>query len=158
LLLVLFVLIILLNKTINFRLIVYRKKFYFFKWIAFLLELIYLPLLLNIVNYALCQYHSNKDSVKIVDPHKDLPLWGATVMWVSALVSLIIGFLYNCALAWHLYQEKISNMLNEEYIRKKEIEFVVDISEMWVTRHFYLFSSFKSDFFKMYHRVLYNFF
>jgi hypothetical protein len=49
-------------------------------------------------------------------------------------------------------------MLNEEYIRKKEIEFVADVSEMWLTRYFFLFSSFKSDFFKMYHRVIYNMF
>lgn len=78
-------------------------------------------------------------------------------MWVSTLVALIIGLLYNVGIAWHLYREKISNMLNEEYIRKKEIEFVVDISEMWLTRHFFLFSSFKSDVFKMYHRVIFNF-
>ena len=77
-------------------------------------------------------------------------------MWVGVLVSLVIGLIYNSILGIHLYREKISNMLNEEYIRKKEIEFVVDVSEMWVTRHFFMFSSFKSDFFKMYHRVLYN--
>jgi len=77
-------------------------------------------------------------------------------MWVSTLITLVIGLLYNLVLAWHLYREKISNMLNEEYIRKKEIEYVVDISEMWLTRYFALFSSFKSDLFKMYHRVIFN--
>jgi hypothetical protein len=44
-------------------------------------------------------------------------------MWVSTLATLVIGFLYNLMIAIHLYREKISNMLNEEYIRKKEIEF-----------------------------------
>lgn len=87
---------------------------------------------------------------------KSLPTWAYTLMWVSTLVTLVIGLLYNMILAIHLYREKISNILNEEYIRKKEIEYVVGISEMWVTRHFYLFSSYKSDLFKMYHRVIFN--
>lgn len=77
-------------------------------------------------------------------------------MMVSALFALVVGLIYNLCLGVHLYREKISNMLNEEYIRKKEIEFVVGISEMWLTRHFYLFSSFRSDFFKMYHRIIFN--
>ena len=77
-------------------------------------------------------------------------------MWVSTLTTLVIGLLYNLMIAIHLYREKISNMLNEEYIRKKEIEYVVGISEMWLTRHFYLFSSYKSDLFKMYHRVIFD--
>ena len=81
---------------------------------------------------------------------------GFTVMWVSALVTLIAGLLYNIVLAVHLYKEKISNVLNEDYVRKKEIEYVVGISEMWLTRYFFLFSSFTSDIFKMYHRVIFN--
>ncbi len=84
-------------------------------------------------------------------------MWASTLMWVSTLIALVVGLIYNIGIAWHLYREKISNMLNEEYIRKKEIEFVVDVSDMWFTRHFFLFSSFKSDIFKMYHRVIFNF-
>jgi hypothetical protein len=133
-----------------------KKRFYFFKWMAFLTELLYLPLLLNIVHYGICQYTSDKDSVIVINPNKDLPISIYTIMWVGVLVSLVLGLIYNLVIGWHLYREKISNMLNEEYIRKKEIEFVVDVSEMWLTRHFFMFSSFKSDFFKMYHRVLYN--
>ena len=155
-LLTLFLAVIMLNKTINFRLLMLRKHLYFFKWTIFLMELMYLPLLLNIVHYGLCQYTSNKESVVVINLNKDFPISVSTVMWVSVLVSLVLGLIYNACLALHLYREKISNMLNEEYIRKKEIEFVVDVSEMWLTRHFFLFSSFKSDFFKMYHRVLYN--
>jgi hypothetical protein len=119
-------------------------------------ELMYLPLLLNIVNFGLCQYTSGKDSVIVINPNKDLSVGAHTIMWVTVLVSLILGLVYNAALGVHLYREKISNMLNEEYIRKKEIEYVADVSEMWLTRHFHLFSSFKSDFFKMYHRIIYN--
>jgi hypothetical protein len=41
-------------------------------------------------------------------------------------------------------------------VKKKEVEFVVGISEMWLSRHFYLFSSFRSGIFKMYHRAFFN--
>ncbi len=92
----------------------------------------------------------------ILNCAKQLPIWQNTIMWVSALFTLVIALIYNLTLAWHLYREKISNMLNEEYIRKKEIEYVIGISEMWITRYFFLFSSFKSDLFKMYHRVIFN--
>ena len=79
-------------------------------------------------------------------------------MMVTALFALISSLMYNISLAIHLYKEKISNMLNEEYVRKKEIEFVVGISEMWLTRYFFLFSSFRSEISKMYHRVIFNMF
>lgn len=77
-------------------------------------------------------------------------------MLVLALAMFGVGILYNAGLAIHLYREKLSNMLNEENIRKKEIEYVVGISEMWLTRHYFLFSSFRSDISKMYHRVIFN--
>ena len=53
-LITIFLCVILLNKTINFRLLMLRKYLYFFKWTIFLMEVIYLPLLLNIVHYGLC--------------------------------------------------------------------------------------------------------
>lgn len=77
-------------------------------------------------------------------------------MWVSALITLVVALLYNVLLVVHLYKEKISNVLNEDYVIKKEIEYVVGISEMWLTRYFFLFSSFTSDIFKMYHRPIFN--
>jgi hypothetical protein len=59
-------------------------------------------------------------------------------------------------LGLHLHKEKVSNILHEEYLKKKEIEYAVGISEMWNTRYLYLFSSFKSEIIKMYHRVIFN--
>lgn len=53
-LLTIFLCIVMLSKTIHFRLLMFRKYFYFFKCLAFLLELIFLPVLLNIVHYGIC--------------------------------------------------------------------------------------------------------
>jgi len=42
------------NKRIHFRLIMLKKRFHFFKWFAWFSEVIYLPLMLNIVEYSTC--------------------------------------------------------------------------------------------------------
>ncbi len=47
-------------------------------------------------------------------------------------------------------------MLHEEYVTKKEVEYVVGVSELWLTRSFFAFSSNKGDMAKMYHRVIFN--
>lgn len=80
-------------------------------------------------------------------------------MILASFAAFLAAIAYNSLLAMHLYKEKVSNgPLHEEYIKKKEIEYVVGISEMWNSRHFYVFSSFKGDVFKMYHRVIFNVF
>lgn len=148
--------VIMLSKTIHYRLLKKKKSIFVFKWLAWFTELIYFPLMLNIVEYSTCNYYTQKEAVILINCKRDIPFGWYTVMWVSTLVALVVGLLYNIMLGVHLYREKISNMLNEEYIRKKEVEYVVGISEMWLTRYFFLFSSFKSDIFKMYHRVIFN--
>ena len=49
-----------LNKTLNYRLLKLSKGFYFFKWAFWFMELIYFPLLLNIVEFATCDYTSKR--------------------------------------------------------------------------------------------------
>jgi hypothetical protein len=113
-------------------------------------------LLLNIIEFSTCRYASDKQGISVVkECGRQFP-YGYTIMMSVALFALVAGLLYNVALGVHLYREKISNILHEQYIRKKEIEYVVGISEMWLTRHFFFFSSFRSEVFKMYHRVFYN--
>lgn len=77
-------------------------------------------------------------------------------MVLFAFLTFVVAALYNIQLGLHLYREKVSNKLHEEYLRKKEIEYTVGVSEMWNSRFFYAFSSFKSDVFKMFHRVIFN--
>ena len=77
-------------------------------------------------------------------------------MLFTALITFLVAFGYNLILAIHLYREKVSNLLHEEYLNKKEIEYTLGISEMWSTRYFYTFSSFKGEVAKMYHRIIFN--
>jgi hypothetical protein len=148
--------VMVLNRTINYRLIKLRKQgVYFFKWAFWVLEAAYFPIMLNVITFTTCQFDSDKLAVVVVDCANDIP-HGYTIMMVLALFVLVAGLLYIVGLAVHLWREKISNRLNEEYIRKKEIEFTVGISETWITRYFFIFSSFRSELFKMYHRVFFN--
>lgn len=77
-------------------------------------------------------------------------------MLLCALLAFVVAVCYNLMIGLHLYREKVSNMLHEEYLVKKEIEYAVGISELWNSRFLYIFSSFKSDILKMYHRVIFN--
>lgn len=77
-------------------------------------------------------------------------------MLACLLLGFLVAVLYNFMLGVHLYKEKVSNMLHEEYLVKKEIEYTVGISELWSSRYLYTFSSFKSELSKMYGRVVFN--
>lgn len=57
-LLILLVTIVLCSKKINYRLFKLSKNLYFFKWASWCLEIIYFPLLLNIIEFSTCQYSS----------------------------------------------------------------------------------------------------
>lgn len=77
-------------------------------------------------------------------------------MLLCALLTFLAALAYNLMIGLHLYREKVSNLLHEEYLVKKEIEYAVGISEMWNSRYFYTFASFKGEVVKMYHRVIFN--
>lgn len=148
--------VIVLNRTIHYRLTKLRKEgLFFYKWAFWFAEIVYFPIMLNVITFSTCQFHSDKLAVVVVNCTKDIPN-GYTIMMVLALFVLVAGLLYIVGMGIHLYNEKISNRLNEDHVRKKEIEFTVGISEMWLSKHFYLFSSFRSEIFKMYHRVIFN--
>lgn len=77
-------------------------------------------------------------------------------MLLCALLTFVVAGCYNIMIGVHLYREKVSNSLHEEYLVKKEIEYTVGVSEMWNSRYFYTFSSFKAEIPKMYHRIIFN--
>ena len=53
-LLILLVTIVLCSKKLNYRLFKLSKNLYFFKWASWCLEIIYFPLLLNIIEFSTC--------------------------------------------------------------------------------------------------------
>ena len=47
---------------------------------------------------------------------------------------------------------------HENYIMRKEVEYVLGLTTNWITRKFFLFSSFTNGYFKMYQRPVFNLF
>lgn len=82
--------------------------------------------------------------------------------YLEIVLMSVVGFTFLTTALWivfqvlHLYREMVSKNLHAEYVRKKEIEYEIGLSEMWRSRHFWAFSSFKSHIMKMYHRPLFN--
>jgi hypothetical protein len=144
-----------MNWKIHLRLLKFSKKFNTLKFGLWLLELFFLPLLLNIAEFAVCRYSTEKDAIHIVSCNQTHSTAYA-LMLLSVFLTFIVTALYIIALGIHLHREKVSNKLHEDYLRKKEIEYTVGISEMWNSRYLYAFSSFKSEIFKMFFRVIFN--
>lgn len=132
-----------------------RKRIYIYKWTLWILELAFFPAVLNVVEFSVCPFSTAKSALVLVQCVTQLP-FGWKLVLVTSGAAALIAVLYNLILICHLRSERISNMLQEEHVRKKEIEFVVGISEQWMTHGFFAFSSFRSEIFKMYHRPLFN--
>eukprot|EP00347_Sterkiella_histriomuscorum_P019077 403343044 len=143
-------------KKFHYRLLKKRNKFIFYKWGFWFLELIYFPIFTNIIQYSTCQYYSSKDAIQVVNCGK-ISTTGYSLMLLCALLTFVVAVCYNMMIGIHLYREKVSNILHEDYIVKKEIEYTVGVSEMWNSRYYFTFSSFKGEIIKMYHRVIFNF-
>lgn len=85
--------IILLNKKANYRLFKLTKRAYTFKWLAWLAEALFFPLLINLVEFGTCKFASNKRAVTVVQCQNQLP-HGYTVTLVISYGSIAIGLVY----------------------------------------------------------------
>ena len=114
----------------------------FFKFAHFM----YLPVALGVFPVALCQYDNcSLDGGQLV---------------VSILTLFVIsGYLiaYPVYLIVHVYGQVISTDPEEynEFIKLKEMEFLLGVSPAWLTEKLYLFSSYRSSKLRVYHRPVY---
>lgn len=67
-----------------------------------------------------------------------------------------MSLLYNGVLVYLVRYSTVSPQYHEEFVRNKEIEYSYGINKTWAINRYYTFSSFKSGFFTMYHRVVFN--
>jgi hypothetical protein len=145
------------NWKLNHRLLKNSRRtgINYYKYMVHAVDIIYLPLVYNLHMYSSCNFGSEKKAIILVDcqtEHENA--WG--MMLLSQLAAIVIGLSWIVLIFIHLYREKISNILHEEYIIRKEIEYIINLSDNWLTRYFWMFSSYKSETFKMYNRVIFN--
>ena len=119
-----------------------RFQKYYFKFV----HLFYLPVALGTIPAALCQYG-------------DCDVNGSQLV-VSILTLIVIaGYLiaYPLYLVVHISRKVVSTdpEAYDEFVRLKEMEFLLGVSSSWLTEKLYLFSSYRSTCLRVYHRVVY---
>ena len=118
---------------------------YYFK----LLHFMYLPVALGMIPIALCQYDNCSAS------------GSQFLLSILTLVVAVVYLLgYPLYLIIHAFKQVISTdpEAYDEFIRLKEMEFLLGISHAWLTEKLYLFSSYRSSWLRIYHRSVYYFF
>jgi len=78
------------------------------------------------------------------------------VLLATAIWGFLVALLYNGVLIYLVRHSTVSPQFHEEFVRNKEIEYSYGINKTWAINRYYTFSSFKSGFFTMYHRVVFN--
>lgn len=67
-----------------------------------------------------------------------------TVIYTLTFLAIASLFTYNFLLISHINSESVSTVMHETYLVKKECEFCLGISSNWLTRYFFLFTSYRS--------------
>lgn len=146
------------NWKMNHRMLKNSKRtgINYYKYGSHFIDIIFFPLVYNMSLYSTCNWYSSKKAIIPTECSRDHEnAWG--MMLIGQLFAFGLGLGWTLLIFLHLYRENISNILHEEYIIRKEMEYIVNLSDNWLTRYFFMFSSFKSDVFKMYNRVIFNF-
>jgi hypothetical protein len=121
------------------------------------MEIMLIPLLLNISWPATCNFWTERDAITLIDCKEDGPVtWW--IMKALQIAAFIMALLYNIYLLYILEKNKVNARYHEESIQKKEVEFVYKINNIWQNEKFYTFSSYKSGVLSMYHRIINNMF
>lgn len=57
-------------RKLNFRMLKLKKSIFFFKWALWFVELVYFPVLLNIIQFSTCQYSTQKLTITVINCSK----------------------------------------------------------------------------------------
>ncbi|OMJ82282.1 hypothetical protein SteCoe_17063 [Stentor coeruleus] len=124
--------------------VLFRVEFQriFFKFAHFM----YLPTALGVIPAALCQYGDCETSGR---------QFVLSILTFFVLIIYLIG--YPIYLLIHASKHVITTDPDsyDEFIRLKEMEFLLGVSSSWLTEKLYLFSSYRSSLLRVYHRPIY---
>ncbi|CAG9333037.1 unnamed protein product [Blepharisma stoltei] len=113
-------------------------------------HLFYLPIALGLLPIAICRYDNCWDDL------------GAQA--TTSVISFIIMFLYLIGMPIYVILVARKNIItddpeaHEDFIKQKEMEYVLQISHSWLSEKYYLFSSYRKTKFRIYHKSVYEFF
>lgn len=92
---------LIVNKTFKFRLENVYTRICWYKWLFWLIEWLYFPLLFNTVWNANCKFHTEREAIIIADCDKDIPGNHMTnVFFICMAISFAMAALYNVILIY----------------------------------------------------------
>jgi hypothetical protein len=127
------------------------------KWVFNLAELLYTPILMNLIPMLICEHRTIKNGY---DPHNCGKYGARYYFYILGIVAIAVGVLYNIGLIYMVRKRKISyrEKDHDKFVRRKEIEYVLEISDSWRKQSFFIFSSFKGSKLRLYFKPVFNMF
>lgn len=132
-----------------------HSKTLFKKWTFNIVELLYLPVLVNTIPMLTCSHKTIKNGYEL---HKCNRYGAQYIFYIVGIVMIVVAFLYNIGLIYMIRKRKITyrKMDHNSFLIRKELEYILEISDSWRKQSFFLFSSFKGSKLRMYFRPCYN--
>lgn len=145
-------------KWFKFRIQNEHKKINWYRWLFWIAEIAYVPILFNLSWSADCQFYTMRKSLTILPCSNNQydKIW--FILKAQLIWSFLLGVTYNTVLLYIIQSNKISTDFHEQNIEKKEIEFVLKLDHTWSHSYLFTYSSFRNGFANMYHRVVFNIF
>ena len=155
-LLVIIGLILTCKKTLRYRLeFVYNSCCNIYRVFFWFMEIMYIPLLINVSWPASCKFWTERDALYFIDCKEDGMMYYYALKGVMG-GAYLLAILYNIQLFNYIFRNKISTQFHEQAVQKKEVEYCYGINKLWSSEKFFTFSSFKSGVGSIYHRIFFN--
>ena len=149
-------LILTCKKTLRYRLeFMYTSCCNVYRLYFWLMEILFIPMLLNVSWPASCKFWTAREAVTFVNCEENgtIHFWAIKSVMIGAY---LMAVLYNVQLFGYIYRNKISTQFHEQAVQKKEVEYSYGINKIWSTEKFFTFSSFKGGIGSIYHRIVFN--
>ena len=117
---------------------------------SYSLQILVLPVLLNTLPYAPFTFSTSRVDIVKYEWYSQEQI----VIVVISCIILAIFLISQILMCLHIRKYAIyyNNEKHEQYLKQKELEYTLAISELWRFKHFYLFSSYRRNLGRVYHR------
>ena len=141
------ILLYMLSKLVLLRSVVLRVQVE--RYLFYLLVILYLPIALALLPQAICRFDNCWD---VINPGQVILL----VLSICACVLVLGGFPVYIALRTYANLVTSDSEDHENYLQLKEIEYILQVSVTWIIEKYYLFSSFRRSWLRVYYHAIYQ--
>lgn len=127
------------------------------KWSFNAGELLFIPIFFNLIPMLTCFHTTIKNGYSL---HECDKYEAQYILFVVGVIMVVIGVLYNLGLIFMIRKRKISYRQRDHdgFLKRKELEYILEISDSWRKQSFFLFSSYKGTKLRMYFKPVFNIF